>query len=219
VQRLRVLEDLARHARRLEIFAEQASQTSTWVLHLDDARFHLVLSPEVWRGFPGEGQALHGWAKNRWQSVLPRVQAELSWQAKLDVAAIAKKLNAPKACIQTALQALGSRGLCGFDLTEGGYFHRVLPFDLAKVESLQPRLRAARKLLDRKGVKIEQQHGEKIEALVAGSGVEHTVRLNGHDSRCTCPWFAKHRALRGPCKHILAVQIALEDDDKHESAP
>ena len=28
-----------------------------------DSRFHLVLSPEVWRGFSGEGQALNLLAK------------------------------------------------------------------------------------------------------------------------------------------------------------
>jgi hypothetical protein len=219
VQRLRVLEDLARHARRLQVFAENASRASAWVLHFDDARFHLVLSPEIWRGFSGEGQALRGLAETQWQSVLPRVQAELAWQAKLDAAAIAKKLEVPRANVKAALQALGSRGLCGYDLADGGYFHRVLPFDLAKVESLQPRLKAARYLLDRTGVTILKQSGETVEALVAGSGVEHTVRLRYNDGRCTCPWFAKHRGLRGPCKHVLAVQIAMEVSETRGDAP
>jgi hypothetical protein len=58
LQRLRVLEHLARNARGLRIYAEPATQTSTWELLGDVARFHLVLSPDVWRGFSGEGQVL-----------------------------------------------------------------------------------------------------------------------------------------------------------------
>ena len=27
----------------------------------------------------------------------------------------------------------------------------------------------------------------------------------------TCPWFAKHQGTRGPCKHVLAVQIHAEE--------
>src|SRR5207344_2916132 len=106
-----------------------------------------------------------------------------------------------------ALSVLGARGLVGYDLAESQYFHRELPFDLSRVEMLQPRLKEARKLLERQGVQIVKQAGDRIEALVAGSGVEHRVRLSAEGARCTCPWFAKHQGQRGPCKHVLALQI------------
>ena len=48
--------------------------------------------------------------------------------------------------------------------------------------------------------------------IVRVSGVMHRVRLTADGARCTCPWFAKHQGTRGPCKHILAVQILCEDD-------
>jgi uncharacterized Zn finger protein len=91
------------------------------------------------------------------------------------------------------------------------YFHRELPFDLARVEMLQPRLKDARKLLERQGVQIVKRDNDQIEALVAGTGVEHRVRLSSDQARCTCPWFAKHQGTRGPCKHVLAVQIFSEE--------
>ena len=105
---------------------------------------------------------------------------------------------------------LGARGLVGFDLAEGKYFHRELPFDLSRVETLQPRLKDARKLLEQQLVQIVKQDNDRIEALVAGTGVEHRVRLSTDRARCTCPWFAKHQGTRGPCKHVLAVQILVE---------
>lgn len=210
MQRLRVLEDLARHARQLLVFAETASQTSTWVLVLDEARFHLVLSPQVWRGFSGEGQVLADLAGDHGKKVLPRVQASLKWQSRIDVPALAKQFSLTRDAITAALSVLGARGLVGYDLSEGAYFHRELPFDLSRVEMLQPRLKDARKLLERQGAQIIKQEGDLIEAMVAGTGVEHRVRLSVDGARCTCPWFAKHRGQRGPCKHVLAVQILLE---------
>jgi hypothetical protein len=211
IGRLRVLEDLARHARALRVHAEAATQTSAWELLLDEARFHLVLSPEVWRGFSGEGQALADLAGMKWKQVLPRVHASLKWETRIDPGALARRLALHKPAIAAALSALGSRGLVGFDLTEAAYFHRELPFDLSRLEALQPRLRDARKLIASGGIRIVKQAAGTVEALVPGSGVDHRVRLSAAATRCTCPWFAKHQGRRGPCKHVLAVQILQED--------
>jgi hypothetical protein len=210
MQRLRVLEDLARHARRLLVFAEEASQTSTWVLVLDEARFHLVLSPEVWRGFSGEGQALGDLTRVGGKTSLARVQASLKWQSRIEVSSLASRFSLSEEAVTAALSVLGTRGLVGFDVAEGKYYHRELPFDLSRVELLQPRLKDARKLLERQGVRIVRQDNDGIEALVAGTGVEHRVRISTDQARCTCPWFAKYRGGRGPCKHVLAVQILAE---------
>ena len=116
--------------------------------------------------------------------------------------------------ITAALSALGSRGLVGFDLAEGHYFHRELPFDLSRVEALQPRLKEARKLVTAGGIRITRPTDENVEAWVPGSDVEHRVRLTSDGMKCTCPWFAKHQGERGPCKHVLVVQILLDEEHK-----
>jgi hypothetical protein len=85
-----------------------------------------------------------------------------------------------------------------------------LPFDLSQVEKLQPRLQNARKLFAENKVRIDSRCSDRIEAFVAGSGVEHRVRLTADDAKCTCPWYSKHAASRGPCKHILAARMAVE---------
>src|SRR5262249_21754409 len=66
LERLRILEGLAPHARALRIYGDAAGGTSAFELVLDTARFHLVLSPDVWRGFSGEGQALAELAGGDW---------------------------------------------------------------------------------------------------------------------------------------------------------
>ena len=177
---------------------------------MDEARFHLVLSPDVFRGFSGEGQVLTEPARHRWEDVLPQVRASLQWEATVDAAALSRAFDLTRDSVHAALSALGSRGLVGYDLAEGAFFHRVLPFNMTLVETLHPRLKDARKLVAEGGVRVVRQDAEGVEAYVKGSGVEHRVRLGGQDARCSCPWYAKNQGERGPCKHVLAVQITLE---------
>jgi uncharacterized Zn finger protein len=58
-------------------------------------------------------------------------------------------------------------------------------------------------------VRVTRKDKEDVEAYVQGSdGVEHRVMLSENDGRCTCPWYSKHPGERGPCSHLLAVEIA-----------
>jgi predicted nucleic acid-binding Zn finger protein len=216
---LRVLESLARHARSLRVYSDESSGASTWELVLDEARFHLVVSPDVSRGFSGEGQVLSSLAAERWENVLPRVRASLQWQTRVDAQALAASFSLNQGEVAAALAALGSRGLVGFDLAERAYFHRELPFDFTLVESLHPRLKDARKLVAASGVRVNHRTDGRIEAFVRGTEVEHRVLITGETATCTCPWYAKHQGARGPCKHVLAVQIVVGDDGSDRGPP
>jgi uncharacterized Zn finger protein len=61
-------------------------------------------------------------------------------------------------------------------------------------------------------VRISRRDENRIEAFVPGTDVEHRVVVTGEGATCTCPWHAKHGGERGPCKHILAVQVFLADE-------
>lgn len=213
LERLRVLEGLASQARTLQVFADETTGASGWVLSFDDSRFHLVISPEVWRGFSGEGQGLESLASEAWKAALPKIRACLKWQAVVDLDEVVSRAGLESGVVTETLTALGARGLVGFDLGESAYFHRELPFDMDLVEKLQPRLQNARKLIAEDKVRMEKRSETRIEAFVTGSGVEHHVRLTSDNAKCTCPWFAKHGTARGPCKHILAARILLEEAD------
>jgi hypothetical protein len=138
----------------------------------------------------------------------------LKWQAELRPEEFAANWGASPDAIRRALSLLGSRGLVGYDLSRGAYYHRVLPFDLALVESIHPRLASARKLVAEGGVKVVRRAGDVIETEVPGSGVAHRVRLSPAGDRCSCPWHAKHQGNRGPCKHILAAQLVADALEK-----
>ena len=213
IERLRLLDDLAPLANGLTVYADARGDASEWQLNFGPLNFHLTISAEVWRGFSGEGQVLSDLAAKERNRLLNLAQGILKWQAEIRPDEFAGNWDAPLRNVRQAFAALGSRGLVGFDLSRGGaYYHRELPFDLALVEELHPRLRNARKIVESGGVQILGRNKEMIEAEVAGSDLKHRVRLSEAGDRCTCPWHAKHQSNRGPCKHILAVQIVAEPE-------
>ncbi len=215
--RIRVLEPLLGAARHLRIWADDDAGTSGWEVVFPTGRFFLMISPELYRGFSGEGQVLEKLAAGGWKEALPYVQAQLGWQSEIDTGAIAHKIGLGAEEVEAALAVLGSRGLAGFDVTTGRYFHRELPFDLSKVEALQPRLKGARKLLEDQRVSVlERLSEDRLDVAVGGTGVTHHVRLRPDGDRCTCPWFSKHQGQRGPCKHILAARMFVEGDETDE---
>lgn len=211
LQRLRVLEDLSTQAKQLRIYTDPTTGSSGWELLYDDSRFQLVISPEVWRGFSGEGQALAALAAQDDAETLTKVQSQLQWEAVIDEASLATQLGVSAEAIRQALVVLGTRGRVGFDLGEGAYFHRELPFELAEAGKLQPRLKNARKLIAEGKVRHGAANKSEVEIFVKSGPTEHRVRLVGDEAKCSCPWYAKHASSRGPCKHILAASIYWEE--------
>lgn len=206
MDRLKVLARAARHAERVEVFADEATGASGWSIHTPDARFHYVLSPEPSRGFSGEGQVLetlaaHGAAGG----ALGAVRAALRWQARLDPAKIAGESGHAPAQVEQALAVCAASGLVGFDLADRAYFHRELPFDLSLIEKHQSRLANARKLVEADAVEFDAPN----QAWIVSGGNRYRVWL-GAEPRCTCTWVAKHGSSRGPCKHILSARAAQE---------
>lgn len=210
LERLRLLEELAPFADSLRIYADPRGEASEWQLRFGPLAFHLTLTAEVWRGFSGEGQVLNELAARERDKILSHVRGLLKWQAELRLEEFAANWDVRPETVRLALAALGSRGLVGFDVSRGAYFHRELPFDLDAIEDLHPRLAGARRLVDQGGVRLLRQTPPLIIAEVAGSDVTHRVQLTPEGATCTCPWHAKHQGKRGPCKHVLAVQIVTD---------
>ena len=210
--RLRVVEPLLRHATTLRAYTLQGlpgAHASTWELALDDARFVLTLSPEAGRGFSGEGGLLWDLADEQSGDDADLVSALLSYEPRIDVDDLARSSNLPAERILRALPRLASAGRVGFDLAENAYFHRELPYDPALLEGMHPRLRDARALVELGAVQPDPDDGSRFEVQSGDS--TYVVRRSETGRSCTCPWYAKHRGERGPCKHALAVALTASD--------
>ena len=216
IDRLRLLEPLLHQSKQVCIWSDDSSGTTGWEVIFENGRFLLFLSPEIWRGFSGEGQQLMRLAGNSWQAAFPYVKGALETRGPFEASQLARRLNRNPSEVEAALAVLGARGLVGYDIVSGCYFPRELPFDLEKIELLQPRLNAARKLIAEQKVQAPGHPAADqplmTEFVVQGTDVEHRVRLMPDGDKCTCPWYSKHRNERGPCKHILAAHLWIEGD-------
>ena len=207
-ERLRALEPLVRFATGVRVYGEAVDEgrdtaASAWELLCQDARFVVVLSPEVSRGFSGEGGVLLDLSDERASRDADLVSALLAWEPRIDIDRLAAEAAITRDRVIRALAHLGAAGRVGYDLAEGSYFHRELPYDPAVLEAMHPRLRDARALVDSGAVTLTEEG-----ALVRSGGMVYRVSFSGNGGRCRCPWWGKHRGSRGPCKHVLAASLA-----------
>ena len=205
LDRLKPLEPLLRFATALRGYAaphDPQGATGLWELQLADGRLVLALSPESSRGFSGEGGVLWDLADDDASDDADLVSALLAFEPRIDVARLAAEAGLPADRVVRALGRLGAAGRVGYDAAEGAYFHRELPYDADRLAGMHPRLRDAQALVAAGSVRMD---GDT--AHVRSGDVDHVVRRTAEGDRCTCPWFGKHRGSRGPCKHVLAVDL------------
>lgn len=168
------------------------------------ARLVLGLTDEAWRGHSGEGSLLTALAGETVAEDADLVSALLAFEPVIDVPRLAREAGCPEPRARAALAVLAADGRVGWDVRDDAWFHRELPHDPDRVEKDNPRLVAARRLVADGGV-VPAADGWTVRSR--SGGPDHRVAVGG---RCTCPWFLAHGTGRGPCAHVLAVQIASE---------
>ncbi len=207
--RVATLLPLLRFAKKLRAYgpADGSSTASAWELELPGMRYTLAVSPEPWRGFSGEGQVLGDLATDEAAGDADVVGMLLSFEPTVELGLLADRSGLSIDRVRAALTQLGTAGRVGYDLHEAAHFHRELPYDRDQVAQLNPRLTAARALVDSGAVRLL---GDSGSAEVSTDGGVRRVRMEAGE--CTCPWWFDHQGSRGPCKHVLAARIAARVD-------
>ena len=206
IHRLRLLENLIPLIDKLKVFVEKNGQAVTFQLYFRGLRFSYSLSRDSWRGFSGEGAALESLIEDIPDSIIENFDNYSYANQEFNPTMLSITEDVQLSKIENLSARLSAIGLLGYDLDENSFFYRRLPFKLSRIMSLNPRMKNAEKLIEQNKVTILKRSAERVEALVEGSGVEHTVILENDKARCTCTWFSKHQGERGLCKHILAVK-------------
>jgi len=209
MHRLQLLQPLLPLLTEVKIFAHKDKQSSSWQFYFDTVVFSLTLSRDPWRGFSGEGVLLEELMHDIPDESIERLSnfgyANQAFSPTLLPIRIGKDAE-ETAKLTSKLSAMG---LLGYDLDKAQYFYRQLPFKLSRILTLNPRLKGAKKLIEKNQVKIVSNERNKIEARVAGTGVEHLVIIDNDTAKCTCQWYSKYQGERGACKHVLAVREML----------
>ena len=177
-------------------------------LELPCMRLTLSLTAEAWHGYSGEGSLLESLAQQDVLEDAESISSMLGFDAVIDEMQMAHRWNISGNRVQAALALLAVSGKLGFDAHDNAYFHRELPDDPNRVLKDNPRLVAARKLVETVKKIGENQwsvYSNESDYLVYFSSIEGAQK-----AKCTCTWYLNHQNKRGPCKHILAVQLKEE---------
>lgn len=206
LHRLSAVRRLLTHVQGATFHRSAAGGTDGVVVEfaLPSARLVLGLTGDAWRGHSGEGALLTGLAGESAATDADLVSAVLAFEPVIDVPRLARETTLTEERVRGALAVLASSGRVGWDLHDAAWFHRELPDDPSRVTRDNPRLTAARKLVDAGGV-VRDAGGwlvtsGKADYLVTGEPAE----------RCSCTWYLTHARDRGPCKHVLAARILEE---------
>ncbi|WP_246595051.1 SWIM zinc finger family protein [Actinoplanes auranticolor] len=210
--RLAALERVLRHARALRLYGPAVTSGSApvagaWEVALPGMRLTVMLSPQVSRGFSGEGSVLESLATPEAETDADLISVLLAWEPRIDVGDLAVQAGLTTERVRAALAQLGTAGRVGYDAAEAAYFHRELPYRVGRTELHNPRLRDARALVGAGAVTVD---GDT--ATVRSRDSVYLVNLSGKVMGCTCAWWAGHRGGRGPCKHVLAVRMTIRGD-------
>jgi hypothetical protein len=198
--RLRGSDRVIRHASRLTVHVS-ANGTTAWVFEIFGGRFTLVLSPDPYRGFSGEGTLLTLLSHTDAEVHGRRLLHELGWSPVVDQADLVRRTGMSAADVATGLAWLSASGRLGYDVVDQAWFHRELPIDSDRVLRRNPRLVAARGLVSDGAV---ERNGDGWRVR----GSRGDIYWVTSELRCGCAWEAEHAGGRGPCKHILAVLIS-----------
>jgi hypothetical protein len=229
--RLATLRPLLRFARTLRVYgppvpAGGSPVASTWELDTGVLRLSLTLSPEPRRGFSGEGavlRSLAGAEDDDAELIATVLTGPLlgGGDPTIDVADLATRTDLPVDRVRAALTRLGTAGQVGYDVAEAAYYHRVLPYDAMRAVRDNPRLVAARALVEAGAVDPvdggppeEPRRPEGSSRTVRSGDRVYRVRRDGDRYACTCEWWGRYRGERGPCKHALAVSLVPRPDSR-----
>jgi hypothetical protein len=202
-RRLEAARRVVRFATGLSVsVAEQG--TTSWRFEVPGGALTLLLTPNPWRGFSGEGSLLelltHPDAERVGRSLLDH----LAWEPLVDPDTLAAVSGHVRPVIDAGLAWLSSSGRLGFDIDAGRWFHRELPVDADRILRDNPRLRSARAITGLAHVSGGWS--------VPGTHAVYRVQRAGDRWVCTCPWEEEHHGTRGPCKHVLAVVLAQHEN-------
>jgi hypothetical protein len=139
----------------------------------------------------------------RWINGFYEVQH--AWPNRNEPASLAVAAVISETEVESELAVLATTGNLDYELTRARWLHQMLPFDQEMIGRLNLRLVAALSLVAAGAVRSDLG-----EAEVAGEGVTHRITEDRRPWNCTCSWHPLCGGACRPCKHFLAVGMALE---------
>lgn len=226
IHRLKLMRRLAPQVQSLHVWSVGEVAPSFWTANLGAARVTMGLSSQVNQGFSGDGEALRSARNELAPEVVSAAQSLALGTERFAVADAARKLSVDEGTAGQLVDLLSGQGLLGYDLAEGKFYPRHLPY-VAQGFKAQAREANSRRVAEEGRAELESRiavaEGVRLAGWVQGDHATYRVQaLLGEggsikDGSCTCPWVLQHGMGRGPCKHILALRLAGAEDERRAS--
>ncbi|MFN6378890.1 MAG: SWIM zinc finger family protein [Flavobacteriales bacterium] len=207
IQRIRLLESVIAFSEKLYIYSSIDQSSAAFVCEFGSMQLLLAFSPEVNRGFSGEGKALENLIQDIPLQYVYGLGSILKTNETFNPSLLSIENDISFGVMDHLTSSLSSMGLLGYDLLAQEHFYRRLPFKMERILSLNPRLKNAKKIIENSKVEIIEKRRNYVEAKVRGTDVWHKVIIDNEKPWCTCRWWSEYEGSRGICKHILAVKI------------
>lgn len=205
LHRLSALKRIMRHVNAVYFYAPDAAGQMMLEVWMPGANITLGLTAKSYEAYSGEGALLDSLSDPKILEYADRIDDVLNFEPKLDLDSISKSTGIIKEDMDDAIELLAVSGKLGFDVRENAFFHRELPDDPDRILGDNPRLLAAKKLME-SATYIEDNIWH-VRSGDADYRVIYPVDGRAEDAKCTCSWYLRHQNSRGPCKHILAVKM------------
>ena len=207
-------------ASRIEVRLLGSGLPSIWIAHLGEMRFILALS---------------GWTANDWTSGgslemlagSARVDARVTGSAlhRLEqdqvatIGALSESIGAAPSALLPSLHLLARQGQVIYDFGVDAYRYRqVMPVALSEavIGPEHPELAAGKQIAREKKVQVLREEavagGRRLYVFKAlGVSAEAVVDADGafKKAKCSCSFFHKSRLRAGPCRHLIALKLAV----------
>ncbi|MFK4729237.1 SWIM zinc finger family protein [Agromyces mediolanus] len=215
LHRLAALKRLLPHVHGLAVYGPADGEPGATAVEvaLPHARLLLGLTVEAWRGFSGEGSLVAALAPPDVAEHAALLSALLAFEPVIDVDRLQRESGLSRTQTESGLAVLAASGRVGWDVRTNAHFHRELPDDPARVTRDHPRVRTARRLAAERRVAPGDAPGDWLVAGgTAAAPASYLVRIADAGSRCSCTWQLAGGRDRGPCAHVLAVRIVMEEN-------
>ena len=194
-----------RHVDAVYFYAPDEAGQMMLEVCMPGANITLGVTARSYEGYSGEGALLDSLSDPKILEYADRIDDVLNFEPKLDLDSISKSTGIIKEDMDDAIELLAVSGKLGFDVRENAFFHRELPDDPDRILGDNPRLLAAKKLME--STTYIEDNIWHVRSGDADYRVIYPVDGRAEDAKCTCSWYLRHQNSRGPCKHILAVKM------------
>jgi hypothetical protein len=206
-------------AERIEVRLLGSGLPSIWVVHMGEMRFTLALSGWTTNDWSaGASLELLGPATHVDAGIVDSLRKYMLQSQRASSQVLTKATGLTRDILYSGMHRLAKEGQVIYDFTSELYrWREVMPWALS-METLGPppeEVTEGQKLMGKVAIERRETLGAQllVVAKVDKTSVEAVFTGDQRFARakCSCSYFHKHKLRTGPCRHLLALQLATRN--------